>query len=232
MLPGYLDGFRPAPDPSTLFDATAWLDKPAVWPALLWAVGGASTAVDAFDIDPADTDVMLTQLSMPDRWPVFTVDLASGHRIHLVWRNFDGDAGWDYMLAGDAFDGPVPLAMLEGHFRGPGLSWPELVVVADQGAATLDWAQRLLLVLPALGDIDLPAEAAEIVAGAITAVGAIRRRQDVAGELLAASRRFWGMQQWADRDGAPTCLGQHSFRGAGASIEHRLAIAAALGEWS
>lgn len=138
MLPGYLDGFRPEVDPSILFDANAWLDQAAVWPALLYAIGGANTAVDAFDVDPADIDVMLTQLSSPDRWPVFTLDLASDHRIHLVWRNFDGDAGWDYLLAGDAFDEPVPLALLEGHFRGPGLSWPELVTVANQGSTTVD----------------------------------------------------------------------------------------------
>ncbi|MEV6967873.1 hypothetical protein AB0M47_22460 [Hamadaea sp. NPDC051192] len=228
MIPGYLDAFRPALDPSMLLDATPWLDQPAVWPALLWAVGGASTAVNAFDVDPADTDVMLTQLSAPGGWPVFTVKLASGHHLHLVWRNLAEDAGWDYLMAPAVLTDSIPLAMLEGHFRGPGLTWPELVIVANQGTTALDRAQRLLLALPALGDIDLPEEAVAIVVDAVTAVGAVRHQLEVAEELLEASRRFWGRPQWADLDGVPTCLGQHSLRGADAAVEGRLAIAAAL----
>jgi hypothetical protein len=60
-------------------------------------------------------------------------------------------------------------------------------------------------------------------------VDAFRQQAAVAEELLAASERFWGMQPWADSDGALTCLGHHSLRGLDASFDRRLAITAALG---
>lgn len=65
IIPGYLDGYQPAVDPATLLDATAWLDQPAVSPALLRALGGARTAIDAFDVDPAEIDAPLDQLGDP-----------------------------------------------------------------------------------------------------------------------------------------------------------------------
>ncbi|BCJ67617.1 hypothetical protein GCM10009779_68590 [Polymorphospora rubra] len=68
-LPGYLDGYQPPVDASVLVDATAWLDDPVFWPALLWSVGGSPTAVEGFDVDPADVDAMLSEMHRPDRWP-------------------------------------------------------------------------------------------------------------------------------------------------------------------
>jgi hypothetical protein len=229
ILPGYLDGFVPSTDPSVLVDVTASLDQPLVWSALLYAVGGARQAVDAFDVNPADVDETLIQLSNPDRWPVFTLELADGNHVHLVWRNFEDDSGWDYLLNGGGFTGSVALAMLEGHFRGPGLSWPELVAVSDQAATATGRARRMLLLLPALGDDALPVDAKHIVADAVAAVGAFRHQMAVAAELLTASRRFWGMQPWAYADGVATCLGHHSFRGLDTPFDQRLAITAALG---
>jgi hypothetical protein len=75
LISGYLDGYQPPVDPGILLDTTAWLDQPAVWPALLWAVGGARAAIDAFDVDLADVDVFLDRLGAAERWPVFTINL-------------------------------------------------------------------------------------------------------------------------------------------------------------
>jgi hypothetical protein len=56
----------------------------------------------------------------------------------------------------------------------------------------------------ALGDVSLPHHAAEQVATAFTAVGGRRQhRYDVAGELLAASDRFWGAPVWTEHTDLP-----------------------------
>jgi hypothetical protein len=203
ILPGYLEGFVPAADPSALVDATASLVQPLVWSALLYAVGGAREAVDALDVDPADVEELLTQLTNPDRWPAFTLELAGGRSVHLVSRNFEDDSGWDYLLTGSEFTKPVALAMLEGHFRGPALSWPELIAVADQAATAVDRAQRILLLVPALGDDALPADAEQTVADAVAGVDACGRHAAVAEELLTASRRFWGTPAGTSATGSP-----------------------------
>lgn len=48
---------------------------------------------------------------------------------------------------------------------GPGLSWPNLIAAADNnlpGGTTLDPHARLLLLLPAFGDVSAPQEAVEL----------------------------------------------------------------------
>lgn len=214
IIPGYLDGCEPPVDPSTLLDATSWLDDPACWPALLYAVGGARHAVEAFDVDHADLDAMLDKLGRPDQWPVFTLTVGDGNRIHLVWRNFVDDAGWDYVLALPHADTAIRLAALEGHFTGPAWPWPELVDLADQPDPQHSSGQRLLLLLPAVGDHDIPARATDIVVTALTEIGARRHQAAVARELLTASGRFWGSVAWGQLDGVPICHGAHSLRGA------------------
>jgi hypothetical protein len=111
----------------------------------------------------------------------------------LLFRNFEGDAGWDYLLQPEGTDTVITLAALEGHFQGPALSWRDLVVVASQPDRTRSGAERLLLLLPAMGDANLPDEAEQLIAASLTAVGIRQRHQrEVAHELLTASRRFWG----------------------------------------
>ncbi|MEV0397142.1 hypothetical protein [Polymorphospora rubra] len=226
-LPGYLDGYQPPVDASVLVDATAWLDDPVFWPALLWSVGGSPTAVEGFDVDPADVDAMLSEMHRPDRWPVVSLHLGGGHLAHLVWRNFPDDSGWDYLITLPDADAPVPVAALEGHFRGPALSWRELVTVAGGAGSAPDAARRLLVLLPAMGDAHLPAQATEVVA-ALTALGCQRRQAEIADELLAASGRFWGAAEWGDWDGVPVCLGTHSDRGFGRSLAELRSIARAF----
>jgi len=230
LIAGYLDQYQPPVDPNILLDATAWLDQPAAWPALLWALGGARAAIEAFDVDPADVDVLLDRLGAAERWPVFTINLDNGHGIYLVWRNFEDVSGWDYLLAGRDFADPVALAQLDGHFRGPGMCWAEVVKVANQAPAPLDRARRLLLLLPMLGDADLPIESTNLVSAALAQVGAQRNQDTVAAELLAGSRRFWGNPSWDEHNGFTICLGHHSFRGPSASPHLLRAVSSALGD--
>jgi hypothetical protein len=101
--------------------------RPGFWPAFLHTVGGSKSAVHAFDNDLADVSALLDELLNPQAWPVLSVRLQRGHLLHIVMRNFPDDAGVDYVIAPANGGQHIPLAAMEGHFRGPALSWPELV---------------------------------------------------------------------------------------------------------
>jgi hypothetical protein len=66
---------------------------------------------------------------------VFSLPHAHRNRLHIIMRNFEGDAGVDYVLETSAGDKSIDLAALEGHFRGPALAWSELMVAAQQSDA-------------------------------------------------------------------------------------------------
>ena len=51
-----------------------------------------------------------------------------------------------------------------------------------------------------------------MVAAAVTAVGAQRRQNEVAGGTAGRSNRFWGDSDWTEQKGLPVCLGHHSPR--------------------
>jgi hypothetical protein len=111
----------------------------------------------------------------------------------------------------------MKLAALEGHFRGPALSWSELVAAANQDDGQLSPAARLLLLLPAAGDIDTPGDARDLVAAAVTSVSASRQQVSVASELLN-SHGYWTPCPWTIRDEVPVCAGPHSYRSAGGGL--------------
>ncbi|MEH1169665.1 hypothetical protein V6V47_30230 [Micromonospora sp. CPCC 205539] len=224
-LRGYLDGFQPSVDASVLIDATPWLDDSLFWPAFLLAPGGSRAAAVAFDADPADVEVYTQQMHQHDSWPVISLDLARGHRLHILFRNFDGDSGWDYLVQPAGSDMAFAAAALEGGFQGPALSWSELVTTASRPDSKHGRAERLLLLLPAVGDCAIPPDAHSVVTAAVTAVGAKHRQDDVARELLNASHRFWGDSDWDDQNGMPVCRGVHSPRHSGTS-RYRLALMA------
>lgn len=115
--PGRLPAaFRlPPSEPLVLIDATEWLDNP-VFGRLSGGVSGCAL-LEAFDVHLAALDAMLSQMARPDRSPVFGVDFSGGHRVQLVWRNFDEDAGWDYLLTDARSERSVLFAALECHFQ-------------------------------------------------------------------------------------------------------------------
>ena len=192
-LRSYLSDFHPPVDESVLTDATSWTEDELFWPAFLLSVGGSATAATAFGTDPADVEAYAKKLHHSGSWPFLVLQLASGHRLYVLVRNFEGDAGWDYLLQPQGTDTVITVAALEGHFQGPAFSWRDLVVVASQPDLTRSGAERLLLLLPAMGDADLPDEAEQLIAASLTTVGIRQNYQrHVAHELSTASRRFWG----------------------------------------
>ncbi|GAA4577740.1 hypothetical protein [Planotetraspora kaengkrachanensis] len=224
IIPGYLDGYEPPLRPSPLVGGAEVMSSPLFWPAFLYTVGGSSTAPAAFDADPGDLDAFVERLLHPDRWPVFSLPLARRNHLHIVMRNFADDAGVDYVLEPNTGDQSIELAALEGHFRGPALAWPELMAAAQHPDSDHTPAERLLLLLPAYGDSDTPATAVDVVAAALSSVGARSNEGQVSAELLD-SRRYWTPCPWAATDGVLACLGPHSYRRVGgrlSSVELRV----------
>lgn len=203
MIPGYLDGFFPPVPSSALIDGAAFLHDDLFWPAFLALVGSAESAPEAFGIDPADLEEFVDALRSSTAWPVFSLPVAAGHRVDIVLRNFDDDAGVDYVLVTE--DRHLPLAAIEGHFRGPAFSWPELVAVAGRDA------RRFLLLLPACADRARPQDAADVVAAALTEVGATTEVDVLAEELL--TMQDWDEDtRWHSDGEVVVCLGDYAYR--------------------
>lgn len=150
--------------------------------------------------------------------PVFTVPVADGLSLHVLYENAEDEAGVHYLIHHPDWEHAEFLARDDGHWRGPGLSWTELVGAADNGlpgGTTTDPDTRLLLLLPALGDADLPADAGKRLAACL------RNRLGAAepGRLAAAVLRRQGMAgpaRWSTgAAGVRADDGRYSFRNPG-----------------
>jgi hypothetical protein len=144
---------------------------------------------------------------------VFSLPLAGTNRVRIILRNFPDDGGIDYVLDPGAGSKSIPLAAMDGHFRGPALAWPELIAASLQPDPDHTPAERLLLLLPACADRDRPDTAVDTVAAALTAVGAESDIHRVAGELLNSPGNGSRDCAWIAVDGALVCLGTHAYRG-------------------
>jgi hypothetical protein len=98
---------------------------------------------------------------------------------------------------------------------GPGLSWAELTAAADNqlpGGSTVDPDARLLLLLPAFGDDNLPDGAVDRLAAALRARTRIEAPERLAAALLA-DQGPCGPASWTTADGGyPINDGGYSFR--------------------
>ncbi|GAA2245391.1 MULTISPECIES: hypothetical protein [Kitasatospora] len=177
------------------------LALPGFWAAyLLWLAEGEDFEPEPalFGADGADADAAYGRLSDPAAWPVIRLPMQHGHSILIVHRNFTEDAGTDYYVAHPDWDRPRSLASIEGHFAGPGLAWRELLHVAQHpgdGPGITDPHARLLLLLPVLGDADLPADATAAVTGALAAIGTPSEATAALAEALL-DHPFWDGETW------------------------------------
>ncbi|MEV6689420.1 hypothetical protein AB0N28_29475 [Streptomyces sp. NPDC051130] len=94
----------------------------------------------------------------------------------VLGRNYPEDPETEYFITHCEWGRHGHLATVSGHQAGPGLSWRELHHIArtpdlNTPGVHAEYA-RLLLLLPALGDRDLPEDAAAVVGGALTQAGA------------------------------------------------------------
>lgn len=147
-------------------------------------------APEWFGDDGADTDAMSEVLFDPEHWPVFRVPADDGPGAVVIYRNLVGDYGTDYLLTHPDRSYAQQIASWEGEFSGIGLTWHELVHMADSPSAAAegvqDTAARLLLVLPLLTDPDLPEAAHARLTTALTAVGAPQDTASSTAEHLLA----------------------------------------------
>ncbi|GAA2079821.1 hypothetical protein GCM10009801_37700 [Streptomyces albiaxialis] len=201
-------------------DGLPLLDEPGFWAAYLADLAG-EFAPDAFGADPADAGDALERLDDPAAWPVFTVPLDGGGAILAHRNNGEEHSTTDHVLALPDRDTWLALAADDQDRVGPGLCWPELDAVRrppeSATAGVLDPHDRLLLLLPVLGDTAAPAsrEAVAAVAAALVARGAPGESVEALAQQLLGGHPMWGAAPWTyDADGASwICGGGLSPRG-------------------
>ncbi|MCX4821995.1 hypothetical protein OG883_19315 [Streptomyces sp. NBC_01142] len=181
---------------------------PAFWFLhLCWWQEDLRALVERFGADPADVDALSDRLTDDDApWPVFRVPFGGGHTAVVALRNFPDDSGIDYFVHHPEWGRLGHLGQMDGHDTGPGLSWKELTAIAadvpDGAEGLTDPAERFLTLLPMLGDIDTPHDAAAVVARALTQCGIPpEHAPHIAGKILDNS--FWELPSWVVRDGSP-----------------------------
>ncbi|WP_245766891.1 hypothetical protein [Streptomyces colonosanans] len=208
-IPGY-DGGPLTRRPDLLEERLFWLGH--LFPCALGSEDGEELLLGA-DYDAAGD--FHRRLHERADWPAFTVPLTAGHRLHVVVRTFEDDPGTDFLVHHPDWDQAELLAVADGHFMGPALSWPELVAAADSGlpgGSTADPGARLLLLLPALGDDNLPDDAAERLTSALRALVGVEDPVALATVLLE-SQGAAGTATWTTMDdGIRVNDGAYSFR--------------------
>ncbi|WP_406458100.1 hypothetical protein OG782_35240 [Streptomyces sp. NBC_00876] len=187
LIKGYDDG--------PLVAGESLLTRPGFWSNYLLAMcsdGACAERPDPewFGDDGADADAMSEVLFDPEHWPAFRVPAEDGPGAVVIYRNLVGDYGTDYLLTHPDRSYAQQIASWEGEFSGHGLTWHELVYIADNPSASnegvQDTAARLLLILPLLTDPDLPEAASARLATALTAVGAPQESTSTTAEHLFA----------------------------------------------
>ncbi|MGY4743061.1 hypothetical protein [Streptomyces sp. ATMOS53] len=112
----------------------------------------------------------------------------------------------DYLIHQPTWSEAETLAVVDGHFMGPGMAWPELLSAARQSATEGigDADARLLLLFPTLGDALLPDDAA-------AALTLIEEPAEVA-RMLLENQGQWAPARWRAAHGVWTNDGGHSYR--------------------
>lgn len=209
-----------------LADGAGLMAEKAFWVAYLESAMGLEDmelVEEAFGIGADDSADCYERLCDPRQWPVFRIPLRSGATLDVIHRNLEDDPGIEFVLTTAQRPAPWTLATVEAGFSGPGLSWRELIGAAETGNgdaepenAVLSRAERLLLLLPATGDADLPGDAVSTVATALGELGAGAGTDELARVLLGERPELWEPARWTrGQDGAVRCDGPHSRRGTG-----------------
>ncbi|MFE5485204.1 hypothetical protein [Streptomyces sp. NPDC056527] len=208
-IPGY--------DGGPLTHQAGLLDEPLFWLGHLYSCAQSEEAEELLfgaDYD-AGGDFQQRLWERAD-WPTFTVPLAGNHRLYVVYRTFAEDTGTDYLLYHPDWDQAELLAQDDGHFMGPGLSWPELVAAADNGlpgGSTTDPHARLLLLMPAFGDdAALDEDAVGRLTAALRARTSAEDPESLASALLG-DQGASGSARWTTAGhGVSVNDGEYSFR--------------------
>ncbi|KQX50708.1 MULTISPECIES: hypothetical protein [unclassified Streptomyces] len=195
-------------DVGPLVAGESLLVQPGFWSNYLLAMcsdGGCAErpVPEWFGEDGADVDALSEVLFDPERWPVFRVPTGDGPGAVLVYRNLDGDYGTDYLLSPPGGSRVEQIACWDGDFSGTGLTWRELIRMADNPSFAAEGVQdptiRFLLLLPLLTDPEVPESASARLMAALAAVGAPQDTASLTAEHLLAhlTRRSRHDPTWA-----------------------------------
>jgi hypothetical protein len=185
-----------------LVDGAAVMGGELLWPAYLYGMAGVQRAPEAFGAGVDAVEGLLASVCGPESWPVFTVPLAGGARLHVVAWSGGGEGGVEYVVEPGGGVAAFVIGELTAHCRGPALSWPELVAVSGGSP------ERLLLLVGGCADGARPAGAVGVVAAALSAVGAVCDQGAVAAELLEDPVLWDPATRWVTAgDGVVTCAG-------------------------
>lgn len=196
-------------------DGRPLLDAAGFWAARLADLSEGFTPED-FGADAADAGAVLERLHDPAAWPVLTVPLPGGLAIVVHGDNGEEWPSTHYFLTHADWGASLVLASDDQDRIGPGLCWPELLSLlrAPDGAeGVTDPDERLLLLLPVVGDADVPPEAVDRVVAALVAQGAPEGCVPLARRLLEG-HPMWGVARWSfdAEEGSWLCDGEHSPR--------------------
>ncbi|MFI9004669.1 hypothetical protein [Streptomyces sp. NPDC053541] len=191
-----------------LVPGEALLGLPGFWSNHLLSMCGDGGCVERsvpewFGEDSADADALSEVLFDPERWPVFRAPAQDGPGAVVVYRNLDGEYGTDYLLTRPDGGPAERIASWDVDFAGTGLTWRELLRIADNPSLTAegasDPATRLLLLLPLLADPDMPEAASARLIAALAEVGAPQDTVSTAAEHLLGhlARRSRHDPAWA-----------------------------------
>lgn len=195
-------------DIGPLVPGESLLVRPGFWSNYLLAMCSDGECAERpvpewFGEDGADADVLSEVLFDPEGWPVFRVPAEGGPGAVVIYRNLDGDYGTDYLLIHPGGSYVDQIASWDGDFSGTGLTWHELIRIADSSSLAAegvqDTATRFLLLLPLLTDPDVPETASARLIAALTVVGAPQDTASIAAEHLLAhlTRRSRHDPTWA-----------------------------------
>jgi hypothetical protein len=199
-----------------LIDGSPFMEDPLFWPTYLSALVTPTEEAlvsDAFGVSEQDCEAFYDRITDSEAWPVFRLGLSDGHEIDVIFWNLPGDYNIDVVMCRRGGTHPLELAILAGHQFIPGLSWAEMVTAAQWTGApygVVDPIARLLLMIPAFGDRDVPDDAAQTLTNALTTCGAGAGVDDVVEYMLR--KRGWRVHWRRNGDGALVNNGRYSRR--------------------
>jgi hypothetical protein len=195
-ISGYQDTFPDGIDlEKLLVDGWDLVTGPAFWAAHLLRQGyDEDVILPGFGVEEPAAQEVFDRLAEADRWPAFRIEVDPQRSLVVVYRNLAEDAGVDYLLESAGRDA-VLLSALEGSFRGPGISWLEILRVSRRSGADGIDGRKLLLLWPMSGDTAAVPNAGPVVAEALREVGAAGDLDELT-ELLVEDHPMWDLPSW------------------------------------
>ena len=229
---GYFETFHPAdgappPTQALLYHAWSLTGRRGFWPAHFYdVIDDEDLLADAWRVGLDVVEETATLLTDPGAWPLFEIELGDGAGLAVIYRNLEDELGIDYLVSAGRDGGWIEIASIEGHFRGPGLSWPEAIRVSHRQRPE-DQARTLLLLAPILGDVEAE-QNLDAIADAIRACGGAGDVETLAS-LLASENRYFEAARWSTTPDGSMCDGYYARRTSAMPRNDLRAVTDALG---